>query len=146
MESRRTGPTQAESARGSLARRASRPPCDCTSLRSTGAGCPRESRWRVKLTKGDNDVWEATVGPLDPGGYRYSFTVDGATVTDPRNIEMERMQVVTRSILYVPGAAFMDTRTVIQHWILLLIRFVTRRHVNVIRGAPWAEAILFSIT
>src|SRR5690242_11103033 len=66
----------------------------------------------VKLTKGDNDVWEATVGPLDPGAYRYSFTVDGASVTDPRNIEMERMQVVTRSILYVPGAGIMDTRAV----------------------------------
>ena len=66
----------------------------------------------VNLTKGDNDIWEATVGPLDPGAYRYSFTVDGASVTDPRNIEMERMQVFTRSILYVPGAAFMDTRTV----------------------------------
>ena len=66
----------------------------------------------VKLTKGNNDVWEANVGPLDPGAYRYTFTVDGATVTDPRNIEMERMQVMARSILYVPGAAFMDTRTV----------------------------------
>jgi enterochelin esterase-like enzyme len=66
----------------------------------------------VKLAKGGNGVWEATVGPLDPGGYRYSFTVDGATVTDPSNSEMERMQVVTRSILYVPGAAFMDTKTV----------------------------------
>ena len=66
----------------------------------------------INLTKGDNGVWEATLGPLDPGAYRYSFTVDGASVTDPRNIEMERMQVVTRSILYVPGDRFMDTRPV----------------------------------
>jgi len=66
----------------------------------------------VSLTKGDNDVWAATLGPLDAGAYRYTFTVDGATVTDPRNIEMERMQVMTRSILYVPGAAFMDTKNV----------------------------------
>ena len=66
----------------------------------------------VSLTKGDNGVWEATTGPLDAGAYRYTFSVDGATVTDPRNIEMERMQVMTRSILYVPGAAFMDTKTV----------------------------------
>jgi len=66
----------------------------------------------LSLTKGDNGVWEATTGPLDPGAYRYTFTVDGATVTDPRNIEMERMQVMARSILYVPGAAFMDTRNV----------------------------------
>jgi len=66
----------------------------------------------VSLKKGDNDVWEATLGPLDPGAYRYSFTVDGASVTDPRNIEMERMQVFTRSILHIPGAAFMDTAAV----------------------------------
>jgi enterochelin esterase-like enzyme len=66
----------------------------------------------VKLTRGDNGVWEATVGPLDAGGYRYNFNVDGATVIDPRNIEMERMQVMNRSILYVPGAPFMDTKNV----------------------------------
>ncbi len=66
----------------------------------------------IQLTKGDHGIWEATLGPLDPGAYRYSFTVDGASVTDPRNIETERMQVVTRSILYVPGVAFMDMRTV----------------------------------
>jgi enterochelin esterase-like enzyme len=66
----------------------------------------------VNLTKGDNGIWEATVGPLDAGAYRYGFNVDGATVTDPRNIEMERMQVMTRSILYVPGAPFMDTEDV----------------------------------
>jgi hypothetical protein len=52
----------------------------------------------VSLTKGNNDVWEAMTGPLDPGAYRYTFTMDGATVTDPRNIEMERMQVIARSI------------------------------------------------
>jgi enterochelin esterase family protein len=64
------------------------------------------------LKKRDDGVWEATVGPLDPGSYRYGFAVDGAPVTDPRNIETERMQVVTRSIMHVPGAAFMDSRNV----------------------------------
>jgi len=64
------------------------------------------------LTKGAEGVWEATLGPLDPGSYRYVFSVDGASVTDPRNIETERMQVVTRSILHVPGAAFMDIKNV----------------------------------
>ena len=62
------------------------------------------------LNKRENGVWEATIGPLDPGSYRYGFAVDGASVTDPSNIETERMQVVTRSILHVPGAGFMDTR------------------------------------
>jgi len=66
----------------------------------------------ANLTKGDNGVWEATVGPLVPGAYRYGFTVDGAYVIDTRNIDMERMQVMVRSIVYVPGAAFMDERDV----------------------------------
>lgn len=64
------------------------------------------------MTRGDNGVWEGTVGPLDPGSYRYGFAVDGTSVADPRNIEVERMQVLTRSILHVPGAEFMDTRDV----------------------------------
>lgn len=66
----------------------------------------------ASLTKGSGGVWQATFGPLDSGAYRYNFAVDGAMVTDPRNIESERMQVMTRSILYVPGAEFMDTKDV----------------------------------
>ena len=37
------------------------------------------------MTKGDNGVWSVTVGPVDPGAYRYNFNVDGVTVIDPRN-------------------------------------------------------------
>jgi enterochelin esterase-like enzyme len=64
------------------------------------------------LVKGSNGIWEATIGPVDPGAYRYNFNVDGATVVDSRNLATERMQVTVRSILYVPGAAFMDERDV----------------------------------
>jgi enterochelin esterase-like enzyme len=64
------------------------------------------------LHKRPDGVWEATVGPLEPGSYRYGFSVDRANITDPGNIETERMQVLTRSILHVPGAAFMDMRDV----------------------------------
>jgi len=80
---------------------------------------PQATEVRIVFERGGNSlsrlqsgVWEATIGPLDPGSYRYAFAVDGAQVTDPSNIESERMQVVTRSILHVPGAAFMDTRNV----------------------------------
>src|SRR5512135_3032656 len=38
-----------------------------------------------KLTKADNGVWSVTVGPVDPGAYRYNFNVDGITVIDPRS-------------------------------------------------------------
>ena len=64
------------------------------------------------VTKRPDGVWEISIGPLEPGSYRYGFAIDGAPVTDPRNIEVERMQVVTRSIVHVPGAAFMDMRDV----------------------------------
>src|SRR5262245_49708000 len=37
------------------------------------------------LTKGENDVWEVTVGPVDAGAYRYTFDVDGVAVVDPRS-------------------------------------------------------------
>jgi enterochelin esterase-like enzyme len=66
----------------------------------------------ANLTKGENGVWAVTVGPLDPGAYRYNFVVDGAAVIDPRNLESERIQVTTYSTLYVPGAAFMETKSV----------------------------------
>ena len=34
-------------------------------------------RGRVPMVKGENGVWEATVGPLTPGAYQYSFVVHG---------------------------------------------------------------------
>src|SRR5688572_19911321 len=39
----------------------------------------------TQLTKAENGVWEITVGPIDPGAYRYNFNVDGVTTIDPRN-------------------------------------------------------------
>ena len=82
------------------------------------AACAAGSRGhrllRARRTLADEgpDGVQATVGPLEPGSYRYGFGADGAEFTDPRNIETERRQVVTRSILPVPGAEFMDTRNV----------------------------------
>ena len=39
----------------------------------------------VAMKKGDGGVWEATVGPVPAGAYRYTFNVDGLTVVDPKN-------------------------------------------------------------
>jgi enterochelin esterase-like enzyme len=79
----------------------------------------------VNLSKGDGGIWEATLGPVDAGAYRYSFMVDGTSVIDPRNVDMERMQVMVRSILYVPGAAFMDTRDV-PHGAVALVNYYSK--------------------
>lgn len=37
------------------------------------------------LTKSEDGVWSATIGPLPPDIYAYSFNVDGVTALDPRN-------------------------------------------------------------
>jgi len=64
------------------------------------------------LTRGSNDVWEVTIGPVEPGAYRYHFTVDGVAVVDPRNPVTSQSNENTWSLVHVPGAEFMDTREV----------------------------------
>lgn len=64
------------------------------------------------MTKGTNGIWEVTIGPVDPGAYRYTFDVDGLTVIDPRNPSTSESNNNAWSLLYVPGSEFMDTRDV----------------------------------
>jgi enterochelin esterase family protein len=66
----------------------------------------------TQLTAGEDGVWELTVGPVDPGAYRYTFNVDGVTTADPRNPQTSESNNNVWSMLYVPGADFMDTRNV----------------------------------
>lgn len=64
------------------------------------------------LTKATNGVWEAVVGPLPPGAYRYHFNVDGVAVVDPRNPKTSESNENTWSLVEVPGADWMDTQDV----------------------------------
>jgi enterochelin esterase family protein len=64
------------------------------------------------LTKGENGVWELTIGPVDPGTYRYSFGVDGVATVDPRNPAVSESNSNVWSVVHVPGADFMDTTDV----------------------------------
>jgi len=41
------------------------------------------------MKKGENDIWETTVGPLAPDTYTYRYIVDGASVLDPVNRQMK---------------------------------------------------------
>ena len=45
------------------------------SVRLIGTDIPGNGRG-TEMTKGTNGVWEVTVGPIDPGAYRYNFNVD----------------------------------------------------------------------
>jgi N6-adenosine-specific RNA methylase IME4 len=64
------------------------------------------------LTKGDNGVWEATLGPVDPGAYRYNFNLDGVATIDPRNPSISESNNNVWSMFHIPGADFMDTKDV----------------------------------
>ena len=66
----------------------------------------------VEMTKGTNGVWEVTLGPIDPGAYRYNFNVDGVSVIDPRNPATSESNNNVWSLVCVPGSDFMDTRDV----------------------------------
>jgi enterochelin esterase-like enzyme len=37
------------------------------------------------MTKGDEGIWTATLGPVPPDVYTYAFNIDGVNTTDPRN-------------------------------------------------------------
>lgn len=66
----------------------------------------------LTFTKGDNGVWEGTLGPVDPGAYRYTFVVNGVPVVDPRNPAISESNNNVWSLVVVPGSDFMDTKNV----------------------------------
>jgi enterochelin esterase family protein len=66
----------------------------------------------AEMTKGTNGVWEVTLGPIPPGAYRYNFNVDGVSVIDPRNPGTSESNANTWSLVFVPGADFMDTKNI----------------------------------
>lgn len=64
------------------------------------------------MTKEPDGVWDATVGPIPPGGYRYLFQTSGVKLTDPRNPNVSQSNDYPWSFVYVPGSNLMDTRMV----------------------------------
>ncbi|GAB4116552.1 MAG: esterase family protein [Acidobacteriota bacterium] len=66
----------------------------------------------VPMQKNADGIWEVTLGPIEPGAYRYHFLLDGVPVIDPRNPETSESNENCWSLFYVPGAEFMDTRQV----------------------------------
>jgi enterochelin esterase family protein len=65
-----------------------------------------------EMTKADHGLWEITIGPIDPGAYRYNFDVDGVAVMDPNNPSVSESLMNAWSMVYVPGAPFMETADV----------------------------------
>lgn len=65
-----------------------------------------------QFEKNDAGIWEATLGPLPPGAYRYVFMVDGVRVIDPVNPHVSESRSEVWSLFTVPGSELIDTRDV----------------------------------
>jgi enterochelin esterase family protein len=76
-----------------------------------GSDIPNNSRG-TPMTKGAEGVWEASVGPLPAGAYRYQFSVAGVPVIDPRNPSVSESNNNVWSLVVVPGSEVFDVRNV----------------------------------
>jgi enterochelin esterase-like enzyme len=57
----------------------------------------------VTMTKGENGIWLATIGPLKPEYYVYVFVVDGVQTLDPQNVFHVRDGARYGNSLRIPG-------------------------------------------
>jgi enterochelin esterase family protein len=57
----------------------------------------------IKMTKDDNGVWSATIGPLGAQLWGYWFLVDGVKALDPGNGETQRDGVRIDNLLMISG-------------------------------------------
>ncbi|MCX6631017.1 MAG: alpha/beta hydrolase-fold protein [Candidatus Solibacter sp.] len=66
----------------------------------------------AQFVKKENGIWEATVGPVTPGAFRYVYQVDGVRTLDPVNPRVSESNANCWSLFFVPGLEFMETRDV----------------------------------
>jgi enterochelin esterase family protein len=78
------------------------------SVALSASDIPSLMRGGPQFTKNENGVWEAAIDPVDPGAYRYTFTVKGVSVVDPRNPLVSESNSNVWSLVYVPGSELMD--------------------------------------
>ena len=81
-------------------------------VKLTGTDIPENSKGGASMTKGTNGVWEVTIGPINPGAYRYEFNLDGVPVIDHRNPATSGSLNHVWSLVVVPGSDFMDIKPV----------------------------------
>lgn len=81
-------------------------------VRLNAGDIPNDPTQPRTFTKGDNGVWELTLGPIDGGTYRYLFEIDGVPVVDPHSPAVSESNGNAWSVVHVPGEAFEDTADV----------------------------------
>jgi enterochelin esterase family protein len=79
----------------------------------------------VTMVRGNNGIWSGTtIRAVKPGAWRYTFSVDGATTVDTRNVLTSPSQTQVQSLLVVPGD-FSETRDV-PHGAVASVRYVAK--------------------
>jgi enterochelin esterase-like enzyme len=56
------------------------------------------------MVKDNAGVWTATVGPLEPEIYQYTFVVDGVRIIDPANPNLKNGRSPDASMVEIPGS------------------------------------------
>lgn len=95
-----------------------------SAVRLEGTDIPAVGRG-VAMRQGNDGVWELTLGPLDPGAYRYNFDVDGVRVIDPVNPATSESSTTTWSLVVVPGSDLFDARDV-EHGAVAQVTYYSR--------------------
>jgi len=81
---------------------------DATSVSVTGDWPGGIQSTTTPMVKDEKGVWSATVGPLKPEFWIYTFSVNGVTILDPRNINTRRNTTRIENTLLIPGPESAD--------------------------------------
>jgi enterochelin esterase-like enzyme len=114
-------------------------------VRLIGADMPGDGQG-MTMNKDEGGVWQLTVGPLEPGSYRYTFNVDGVTVVDPRNPSTSESNASVSSLVHIPGSDFMDLKNVPHgavaavHYFSMSLKGFRRMHVYTPPGYEFSQS------
>ena len=81
---------------------------EATSVSVTGDWPGGIESTTTPMAKDDKGVWSVTVGPLKPEFWIYTFSVNGVTTLDPRNVNTRRNTIRIENTLLVPGPESAD--------------------------------------
>ena len=76
-----------------------------------------------EMSKGHNGVWSVVFGPIQPGVYRYTFSVDGVQTVDPKNSSSSESLTSVKSMYEVPGAAFLEYTAGVAHGAIAAVEY-----------------------
>ena len=74
-----------------------------TIVKLSGSWMPNPYGDTIDMKRGENNVWEVKVALPSPEIYTYNFVVDGVSVNDPQNIQVQRAGTRFLNMLIVPG-------------------------------------------